>query len=56
MAYMHKMLKTYNNNIPVLWTENMFYNYVYSQQPLCLMEFKCNFHYMLIHTFKLVAF
>jgi len=34
----------------------MFYNYVYSQQPLYLMDFKCNFHLMPNYTFKLVAF
>ena len=31
-------------------------NYVYSQQPSYLMEFKCNFHFMPVYTFKLVAF
>jgi len=34
----------------------MFYDYVYSQQPSYLMEFKCNFHLSLVHTFELVAF
>jgi len=42
MAYMHKMLKP-NNNISVSWIKNIFNNYVYSQQPSYLMEFKCNF-------------
>jgi len=28
----------------------MFYNYVYSQQPSHLMEFKYNFHFMPIYT------
>jgi len=55
VAHMHKMLKTYNNNISVSWTKNVFYNYVYSQQPSYLMEFKCSFHFMLVYTFKLVA-
>jgi len=31
-------------------------NYVYSQQPSYLMEFKCTFHFMPVYTFKLVAF
>ena len=34
----------------------MFYNYyVYSQQPTCLMEFRCNFNLMPVNTFKFVA-
>jgi len=36
--------------------KNMFYNYAYSQQPSYLMELKCNFHFLPICTFKLVAF
>jgi len=36
--------------------QNTFYNYVCSQQPSYLMEFKCNFHFMPVYTFKLVAF
>jgi len=34
----------------------MFCNYVYSQQPSYLMEFKRNFHFMLIYTLKLKEF
>jgi len=30
--------------------------YVYSQQPSYFMEFKYNFHFMPVHTFKLVTF
>ena len=56
MAHVHKMLKTYNNNISASCIKNMFYNYVYSQQPSYLMEFKCNFHFMPIFTLKLMAF
>jgi len=32
------------------------YNYVYSQERSYLMEVKCSFHFMPVHTFKLVAF
>jgi len=54
MAHMHKMLKTYNNDIFVSRMKNMFYNYVYSQQPSYLIEFKCNIiHFMPIYTLKL---
>jgi len=56
MAYMYKMLKTCNNNISVSWIKNMFYNYVYRQKPSYLIKFKCNFHFMPVCTFKLVAF
>jgi len=34
----------------------MFYNYAYIQQPSYLMEFECNFDFILVYTFKLVAF
>jgi len=34
----------------------MFYNYVYRQQPSYLIKFKCNFPFIPVHTFKLVAF
>jgi len=34
----------------------MFCNYVYSQQPSYLMEFKRNIYFMPVFTFKLVAF
>jgi len=35
----------------------MFYAYyVYSQQPACLMEFRCNLDFMTVYTFKLVTF
>jgi len=34
----------------------MFYNYVYSQQPSYLTEFKRNFHFMPIYTLKIMAF
>jgi len=53
---MHKMLKTYNKNRLVSLIKNIFCNYAYSQQPLYLMEFKCNFHFMLVYSLKLVAF
>jgi len=53
---MHKMLKTYNNHVFVSSIKNMFYNYVYNQQPSHLMEFRCNFHLMPIYTLKLIAF
>ena len=56
LAHMHKMLKIYNNNISVSWIKNMSYNYVYSEQPSYLMEFKCNFHFMPIYTLKLMTF
>jgi len=32
------------------------YDFVYSQQPSHLMEFNCNFHFMLVCTFKLTSF
>ena len=56
MAYTHQMLKTYNYHISVSWIKNMFYDYVSSEQTSYFMEFKCNFHFMPVHTFKLVAF
>jgi len=34
----------------------MYYNYVYSQQPSYLIEFKCNIYFMPAFTFKIVAF
>ena len=36
--------------------KKLFSNYLYSQQPSYLMEFKCNFHFMPVYIFKLVAF
>ena len=54
MAFMHKMLKIYDDNTSVSWIKNMFYNYVYSQKPSYFVEFKCNFHF--IHTSKFVEF
>jgi len=51
MAYMHKMLKPIINRI-----KNLLNNYVYRQQFSYLMKFKCNFHFMPVYTFKLVAF
>ena len=56
MAYTHQMLKTYNYHVSVSWIKNMFYDYVSSEQTSYFMEFKCNFHFMPVHTFKLMAF
>jgi len=53
---MHKAAKAVIIMYLLLSIKNMFSNYnVYSQQPTCLMEFECNFHFMPLYIFKLVT-
>ena len=41
----------------LLWIENMlYYSYVYSRRPTCLIEFWCDFHFTLVYTFEFVIF
>ena len=51
VPYMHKMIKSDVDNTSVSWIKNMFYNYVYSQQPSQLMEFRCNFHFIPVYIY-----